>query len=75
MKRLFITSVVSLVAGLILGLVAGRRLPPSGEQVESYLNNLSVGEFSNFAKRVNAQLGFHAFPERLLPGTAAEPSK
>jgi hypothetical protein len=64
-----------LVAGLILGLVAGRRLPPSREQVASYLSNLSVGELSDFTKRLTAQWGFQAFPQHFLPGTAAEPSK
>jgi hypothetical protein len=76
MKRLFITSVVSLVAGLILGVVAGRRLlPPSPEQVASYLSNLSVGALSDFTKRLNAQWGFQAFPQHFLPGSAAEPGK
>ena len=75
MKRLFIASVVSLVAGLILGLVAGRRLPPSREQVANYLSNLSVGELSDFTKRLTTQWGFQAFPQHFLPGTAAEPSK
>jgi hypothetical protein len=75
MKRLFITAVVSLVIGLILGLAAGRRLPPSREQVANYLSNLSVGELSDFTKRLTTQWGFQAFPQRFLPGTAAEPSK
>ena len=78
MKRLFITAVISLVVGLILGLVAGRRMPPSHEQVTNYLNNLSMGEFSDFAKRMNAQLGFQAFPQHFvpaMPGVPTEPAK
>ena len=78
MKRLFITSVISLVAGLILGLVAGRRMPPSREQVANFLSNLSMGEFSDFGRRMNARLGFQAFPEHFIPGmpaVPAEPSK
>jgi hypothetical protein len=78
MKRLFIASVISLVVGLILGLVAGRRMPPSHDQVTNYLNNLSMGEFSEFAKRMNAQLGFQAFPQHFvpaMPSLTAEPSK
>lgn len=78
MKRLFITSIISLVVGLILGLMAGRRMPPSHDQVTNYLNNLSMGEFSEFAKRMNAQLGFQAFPQHFvpaLPSLPAEPNK
>jgi hypothetical protein len=78
MKRLFITSVISLVVGLILGLVAGRRLPPSSEQVADYLSHLSVGELSDFTKRLTAQWGFQAFPQHFLPGmpsVPAEPNK
>lgn len=67
MKRLFITAVVSLVAGLILGLLAGRRMPPSREQVANYLANLSLGEASDFFKRLNAQFGFQAFPQQFFP--------
>jgi small basic protein len=78
MKRFFITSIVSLVLGLILGLVAGRRMPPSREQVANYLSNLSVGELSDFTRRLTAQWGFQAFPQHLVPGmptVPAEPSK
>jgi hypothetical protein len=58
MKRLFITSVISLVLGLILGMIAGSRLPPSRDQVANYLSHLSVGELSDFTKRLTAQWGF-----------------
>jgi len=78
MKRLFITAVISLVVGLILGIMAGRSLPPSREQVANYLTSLSMGEFADFGKRLNAQLGFQAFPEHFMPGmpsVPAEPSK
>ena len=75
MKRLFITSVISLVAGLILGLVAGRRMPPSREQVANYLSNLSVGELADFTKRLTAQWGFQAFPQHFVPGTPSLPSE
>lgn len=74
MKRLFITAVVSLLVGLVLGLIAGRRLPPSREQVANYLSNLSLGEASDFFKRLNAQFGFQAFPQHFLP-SGSEPSK
>ena len=73
MKRLFISSVISLVVGLILGLIAGRRLPPSQEQVANYLSHLSMGEFSDFGKRMNAQLGFPAFPEHFGPSMPSLP--
>ena len=78
MKRFFITAIVSLLLGLILGLVAGRRMPPSREQVANYLSNLSVGELSDFTKRLTAQWGFQAFPSHFVPGmpaVPAEPSK
>jgi hypothetical protein len=78
MKRLFITAVVSLVAGLVLGILAGRRMPPTREQVASYLANLSLGEASNFFKSLNAQFGFQAFPQQFLPpgsGSKPEPAK
>jgi hypothetical protein len=75
MKRLFITSVISLVAGLILGLVAGRRMPPSREQVANFLTSLSMSEFADFGKRLNAQLGFQAFPEHFVPGIPAVPAE
>jgi hypothetical protein len=77
MKRLLITAVVSLIAGLILGVVAGRRMPPSREQVANYLANLSLGEASDFFKRLNAQFGFQAFPQQFFaaPPAAPEPSK
>ena len=75
MKRLFITSVISLVAGLILGLVASRRMPPSSEQVANYLSHLSVGELSDFTKRLNGQWGFQAFPQHFVPGTPAVPAE
>jgi hypothetical protein len=71
MKRLFITSVISLVVGLILGMFAGRSLPPSRDQVANYLSHLSVGEYSEFFKRMTAQWGgVPGMP--FLPG---EPSK
>lgn len=77
MKRLFITAVVSLVAGLILGILAGRKMPPSREQVANYLANLSVGEMSDFFRRMNAHLGFQAFPQQFFstPQPAPEPTK
>lgn len=76
MKRIFITAVISLVAGMVLGVLAARRMPPSREQVANYLSNLSVGELSDFTKRLTAQWGFQAFPPR-FPGTpgAPEPAK
>lgn len=73
MKRLFITAVVSLVVGLVLGLLAGRRMPPSREQVANYLANLSLGEASEFFKRLNAQFGFQAFPQQFFPTPPAAP--
>ena len=57
MKRLFITAVISLVVGVILGMFAGRSLPPSRDQVANYLSHLSVGEYSDFFKRLTAQWG------------------
>lgn len=74
MKRLFITGLVSLLVGLVLGLVLGRKLPPSREQVANYIANLSMGEFKDFAQRMNAQFGFQAFSQHFLPGGAASPS-
>ena len=75
MKRLFITSVISLVLGLILGMIAGSRLPPSRDQVASYLSHLSVGELSDFTKRLTAQWGFQAFPQNFLPGLPSVPAE
>ena len=76
MKRLFITAVVSLTVGLVLGILAGRRMPPTREQVANYLANLSLGEASDFFKRLNAQFGFQAFPHQFFPpGSASEPTK
>jgi hypothetical protein len=75
MKRLLVTATVSLLVGLILGLLAGRRLPPSREQVANYLSNLSVGELSDFTKRLSAQWGFQAFPQHFLPGGPAVPAE
>lgn len=75
MKRLFITSVISLVVGLILGLVAGSRLPPSRDQVANYLSHLSVGELSDFTKRLTAQWGFQAFPQHFVPGMPSVPTE
>lgn len=72
MKRIFITAVISLVAGMVLGVLAARRMPPSREQVANYLSNLSVGELSDFTKRLTAQWGFQAFPPR-FPGTPGAP--
>jgi len=76
MKRLFITAVVSLIAGLVLGILAGRRMPPTREQVVNYLANLSLGEASDFFKRLNSQFGFRALPQQFFPqGSASESSK
>jgi hypothetical protein len=76
MKRLSITALVSLIVGLVLGVVAGRKMPPTREQVMTYLNNLSVGEYSDFAKRLNSHWGFQALPQQLLPAPVApEPGK
>jgi hypothetical protein len=76
MKRLFITGLVSLSVGLVLGLLAGRRMPPSREQVANYLANLSLGEASDFFKRLNTQFGFQAFPHQFFPSPPApEPTK
>ncbi len=75
MKRLLITASISLVVGLILGVMAGRRLPPSREQVANYLSNLSVGELSDFTKRLTAQWGFQAFPQHFVPGMPAVPAE
>jgi len=71
MKRLLITAVISLLFGVILGIFAGRSLPPSRDQVTRYLSNLSVGEFSEFFKRMTAQWG--AIPG--MPSLPGEPSK
>jgi len=57
MKRLFITALISLVAGLILGIFAGRSLPPSRDQVANYLSHMSVGEYADFFKRLTSQWG------------------
>jgi hypothetical protein len=67
-KMLFITAAVSLVTGLILGMLAGRRMPPSREQVANYLSNMSVSEFSEFYKRLTAQWGIQGFPQNAFPG-------
>jgi hypothetical protein len=79
MKRLFITSIISLVVGLILGLVAGSRMPPSRDQVASYLSHLSVGEYSDFFKRLTAQWGgvpgFLQQPVSGMPAAPANPGK
>lgn len=73
MKRLFITALVSLVVGLVLGLLAGRRMPPTREQVFNYITNQSMGEFSDFSKRLNAHFGFQIFPQQFLPVPPAAP--
>ena len=57
MKRLFITAVISLVVGVILGMFAGRSLPPSRDQVANYLSHMSVGEYADFFKRLTSQWG------------------
>jgi len=57
MKRLFITALISLVAGLILGIFAGRSMPPSRDQVANYLSHMSVGEYADFFKRLTSQWG------------------
>jgi hypothetical protein len=77
MKRLFITAAVSMIAGLILGILVGRRMPPTREQVANYLANLSLGEASDFFKRLNTQFGFQAFPQQFFPTppSTSEPSK
>jgi hypothetical protein len=84
MKRLIITAAVSLVVGLVGGLILGRQIPPSREQVANYLSNISVGEFSEFTKRNG---GSRPFPSAFSlaappspasrstsPGQAARPS-
>jgi hypothetical protein len=78
MKRLFITSVASLLVGLVLGFLAARQLPASREQVASYISNLSLGEAPDFFKRLSAQFGFQAFPHQFAPASPApgpEPAK
>lgn len=72
MKRLMITAGVSLVVGLVLGLLAGRQLPPTKDQVVDYLSNLSVGEFSEFTKRLTTQWGFQSFPTHLVPADSSK---
>jgi hypothetical protein len=73
MKRLFITAVISLVAGLILGVLAGRQIPPSREQVANYLAGMSVGELSDFFKRLNGHIGFQVFPQQFFPNSPPVP--
>jgi len=75
MKRLLITAVVSLLVGLIGGLILGRRLSPTREQVADYLTNLSMSEFTEFAKRMNNKFGFPVFPQRILPVGEGETNK
>ena len=76
MKRILITAVASLVVGLILGIIAGRHMPPSREQVANYLSNLSVGEYSDFFKRMTAQWGgVPGFPQHFVPGMPAVPAE
>jgi hypothetical protein len=48
-------------------------MPPSREQVANYLANLSLGEASDFFKRLNAQFGFQAFPQQFFPTPPAAP--
>ncbi len=51
-------------------------MPPSREQVANYLSNLSLGEASDFFKRLNAQFGFQAFPHQFFPNPSTpEPTK
>jgi hypothetical protein len=75
MKRILITAGISLVVGLVLGVMLGRRLPPTREQVSNYLTGLSMGEFTEFAKRMNSQFGFQAFPQNFLPAVPTIPSE
>ncbi len=75
MKRLFITALISLVAGLVLGVLAARRMPPSREQVANYLTSLSMGDFRDFAKAMNARLGFQAFTQQIFPSLSSDPPK
>lgn len=73
MKRLLITALVSLVVGMVLGVLAGRRMPPTREQVFNYITNQSMGEFSDFSKRLNAHFGFQVFPQQFLPVSPPAP--
>ncbi len=75
MKRLFVTSVVSLVVGLVLGFIAARQLPASREQVASYISNLSLGEAPEFFKHLSAQFGLQAFPQLFPASPPPEPAK
>jgi uncharacterized membrane-anchored protein YhcB (DUF1043 family) len=75
MKRLFITALVSLVAGIVLGFLASRQIPPPREQVMNYITSLSMGDFREFSKSMNAHLGFQAFTPQLMPSLPLEPSK
>jgi Na+/H+ antiporter NhaC len=75
MKRLFITALISLVAGLVLGFLASRQIPPTREQVMNYITSLSMGDFREFSKSMNVHLGFQAFTPQLMPSLPLEPSK
>lgn len=76
MKRIIVTSLISLLVGAVLGVIAGRRfLPPSNDQVMTYINNLSMGEFKEFARQMNAHLGFQALPQQFLPVAPPEAGK
>jgi len=80
MKRQLIISAICVFVGLIGGVILGRMScppppPPSREQVMNYLKNLSMGEFTDFGKRMNAQLGFQAFPQQFVPSVSGQPGK
>jgi hypothetical protein len=76
MKRVLVTAIISMIIGVVLGVVGSRRfLPPSGDQVMTYINNLSMGEFKEFARQMNAHLGFQALPQQFLPVTPPEGTK
>lgn len=67
MKRILIILTAGVVVGLILGVMLGRKLRPSDEQVVDHISHLSFPELSAFNKKLNAQAGLQVYQSQMLP--------
>lgn len=60
-----------MVIGLVLGIMAGRKLQPSEDQAVDVISHLSFPQLAEFNKKLSAQAGLQVYQTQILAPTPA----
>ena len=74
MKRIFISVAIGLLLGLVLGAIAGHKLPPTREQALDHIGHLSVSELGEFNRDLKDRWGLVVYQAQLLPTVPTVPA-